>query len=802
MLENGLHYFEDGQWKESEDLIEVFPDGAIARRGPNQAVFSPDLNVPAVFDILSSDGKRLRGGVRAIQLTDLATGRSQVVAAVKELAPGELIPPNRLVYRDAFDGLKADVLLVWKHNYFSQDIVLLEQPRLPEGMNPETTRIEVLTEVVEAPEATIRQQTVRGAAAAELDDDVVIHFGRLAMVMGKAFPVNEGAGWTVGGLDASEESRPVLKQWHPLPDGRTFLIESIGWLDAQPHLNALPVTEEARAIPASREETAVARVWPERPRTRSEARPLQLAQLDYEPKGYVLDFVIIPDDDQPTTFLANETYYIKTSYYTGSSVTFEPNCCVKFKHNSYLLLYGPVNFPASEPKAVFTSRNDSNFGEPIMGVPNEADSDGDPTSHKAAQAIWLYYVDFNTTIQNARIRWAQRGIQYDVNPGVYVTHTLQSSLVEYTDTGVYANLEDAALYLDNVKKCTVTTPIYCPSQSCYGSMTEDCGVVSIARVNDPAQDNASGDPNKNSQSECSFVVVDSSTIVAAFWDTHLSAYSLGAFNFPEITAPRSTGWAVSTDGGVTFTDNGAIPPTVPSSTLEGDVGDPVMARDVQSGTIYLLCNPSRESGTYNGFRLWKSINNGQDFSPAHSNVPSGVTQADKPMIAINNFQNTPNYGHIYVAGTGFISGTPGTFATLSTDGGADWSDPELLSVSGHGAEVVVAPNGTVYIFYLVRTLIDFGPPQVWQITLKYTWRKPADTAWATPVTIAAHPDSQDLYSVNRNGGGNLKRSNSATAEDYFVNNANPRAAVNPVNGRIYMVYADLPFAGSSTDRGD
>ena len=47
LLESALHYFEDGQWKLSEDLIEPFPDGAIARRGPHKAIFSPDLNSAA-----------------------------------------------------------------------------------------------------------------------------------------------------------------------------------------------------------------------------------------------------------------------------------------------------------------------------------------------------------------------------------------------------------------------------------------------------------------------------------------------------------------------------------------------------------------------------------------------------------------------------------------------------------------------------------------------------------------------------------------------------------------------------------
>src|ERR1041385_964987 len=73
LLENHLNYLDNGQWKASEDLIEAFPDGAVARRGPNKAIFSPDLSTDAVFDIMTFDGKRLRGGVRAIQLTDVAS---------------------------------------------------------------------------------------------------------------------------------------------------------------------------------------------------------------------------------------------------------------------------------------------------------------------------------------------------------------------------------------------------------------------------------------------------------------------------------------------------------------------------------------------------------------------------------------------------------------------------------------------------------------------------------------------------------------------------------------------------------
>ena len=59
-----------------------------------------------------------------------------------------------------------------------------------------------------------------------------------------------------------------------------------------------------------------------------------------------------------------------------------------------------------------------------------------------------------------------------MNPGVYITHNLQSSLLEYTDTGVYANLQNATLALNSVKKCTVTTPISCPGYPYY-----PCGTI-------------------------------------------------------------------------------------------------------------------------------------------------------------------------------------------------------------------------------------------------------------------------------------------------------------------------------------
>jgi len=56
LLKNGLNYFEGGVWKGSQDVIESFPDCAVVCQGPHRAIFSPDLNAQAVFDIVTADG--------------------------------------------------------------------------------------------------------------------------------------------------------------------------------------------------------------------------------------------------------------------------------------------------------------------------------------------------------------------------------------------------------------------------------------------------------------------------------------------------------------------------------------------------------------------------------------------------------------------------------------------------------------------------------------------------------------------------------------------------------------------------
>jgi hypothetical protein len=473
VLENNLNYFANGVWQKSDDVIEQFQNGAVARHGPNQAIFSSDLHAGAGFDILASDGKRIAGGVRAIQATDVATGKSVVLGIVRRSVPAQLLPPSQILYADAFDGIDADVLLTWKHNFFSHDILLKSQPKLVDGLDPTTTRLDILTEFVAAPVPILDQQSVKRTGQPDLVDDAVIQFGALAIVVGQCFPVNGQDAVDLGGFSRVDGAPPVLKQWSASPDGRAFLIESVAWSEVQAQLSELPVAQQANVKPVQeRNRILSSRSWPERLISSAETGPVLLASAPFKPRGYALDFIMLPKSPLPTTFTADQTYWITNNYsWGGASVSFAPGCVIKYNANNWLMLYGQsITFPSTLQSVVLTSKDDNAFGEELPG------STGTPTQ-TAAQAIWIYYTSVNTLIDSARIRWAKRGIEYDQNPGVTATHTVRNCLFEQItgtgNCGVYVNIPSGSgVTLSGVQKYNVTTPVQTYAGSVSGTMTD------------------------------------------------------------------------------------------------------------------------------------------------------------------------------------------------------------------------------------------------------------------------------------------------------------------------------------------
>src|SRR5262245_12719162 len=109
------------------------------------------------IDLLTPDGKRFRSHIIGLAYMDAASGRSTMFAEIKD-CNGAVLPPNQVWYQDAFEGdCVADVRMTYTKSGFEQDVILRDAPPSPAayGLDPATTRLEVWTEFIEAPEAQV-----------------------------------------------------------------------------------------------------------------------------------------------------------------------------------------------------------------------------------------------------------------------------------------------------------------------------------------------------------------------------------------------------------------------------------------------------------------------------------------------------------------------------------------------------------------------------------------------------------------------------------------------------------------------
>lgn len=446
---SGLHYQDDfGQWQESQEVIDLDPatQGAVAERGPWKAFFSPNLNTAGAIDCVMPDQKRLRGHVLGIYLTDTSSGSSVLVGKVKD-SIGELLPPNRIIYRDAFEGgIRADMRYTYGRGFFEAEAILRESPVLPDDFNPETTLLQVVTEFIDPPTP---DQSRRG----------ILDFGPMQMIQGSAFTLNEQLSSPF--LQASDgRAASVTKQWTQI-GSRHVLVESASYPDIAPELAALP---QSKTKPSKR--MASLGELPELPATGDDTKgEIRLARATETDKGFSIDYVLVSGSGS-YTFASGTTYYIHTSGYFGGMVTFRTNCVIKFNTNAYLLIYGAVscNGTATAP-SILTSMDDDLFGEQIEG------STGNPTNF-ASQALWIYYIQGETTINDMLIRWAKTGVQSDGIAGADLT-TVDRLKFRQCQKGIYAS--GSEVVMTGVTKCGVATPTQAVNDaSIVGTMTEDC----------------------------------------------------------------------------------------------------------------------------------------------------------------------------------------------------------------------------------------------------------------------------------------------------------------------------------------
>jgi subtilisin-like proprotein convertase family protein len=155
-----------------------------------------------------------------------------------------------------------------------------------------------------------------------------------------------------------------------------------------------------------------------------------------------------------------------------------------------------------------------------------------------------------------------------------------------------------------------------------------------------------------------------------------------------------TGFSRSIDGGLTYTDRGAL--------SSSSFGDPSIVWRKSDGVFYFASLHS--SG---GLGIWRSVDDCSTFQ----SLALGHTgfSDDKELLAVDNNPGSPFFGRLYLAYTDFAQG--GRIFATHSDNGTTWTTPVVLSAPGdtQGAYPVVAPDGTVYVGWVRWNPYFSGP---------------------------------------------------------------------------------------------
>lgn len=351
VLATGLFYRDGDRWLPSREEIVFTPRAAVAETGPHRIECPLGLGLDRVHALETCDGQEFRWQVLGLQYRDPESGRRVWIARTRS-AHAELAGPNTLVYRDAFDGVKADLLFEYAKASFAQDVVLRTQ--LPDpalwGLSSDRLRIEIVTEFLTAPEPRIdRVQVWRESdpiRAAGMREPALTHdrieFGAYRMAAGQVF-------W-VRGTDPESDlgpELPVLHRWARM-DGCTMLFESVEFDAIRMLLDALPPHEPPPGF--GQPDRAVA----------SNAAHLSLA------RGLVLDWTMANGSQKDVTFRGGSTYLVAGVVNLSGTTTLEGGAVVKYTNNGLARLNVEGDLvcdTAPYRPAVFTANADDSVGD-------------------------------------------------------------------------------------------------------------------------------------------------------------------------------------------------------------------------------------------------------------------------------------------------------------------------------------------------------------------------------------------------------------------------------------------------------
>jgi hypothetical protein len=407
-LATGLHYWNNGQWLDSKEEINILPNGtAAATNGQHQVYFTGNI-YQGVITLVTPDGKQLQSRPLGLSFDD---GTNTVLIAELTNSVGYLVGSNQVIYPDAFAGLNASLRYTYTKAGLEQDVLVQWQLPTPEfyGLNPATARLQVLTEFFDTnnPAQTLGQVNSQNGLS-----DTTLTFGSMKMVQGRAFSIGD-----TNQLQTRAGGIPTYKSWLHL-NGRTILVEEVPYPRIAPQLEQLPASASAALTKTSAKwvlnRVSSQRLLPPVRVVQASTNRLQLAKTDLgQKRGLVLDYVTVNGDTNDFMFRGDTTYCISNSFFINGTMTLEGGTVIKLAPSGLswaIDLAGPLVCQTSAYRpAIFTEADDDSVGEPILG------STGSPSISSGSALV--FDLAPAADLLNVRFAYCSEGLVYSGGGG-------------------------------------------------------------------------------------------------------------------------------------------------------------------------------------------------------------------------------------------------------------------------------------------------------------------------------------------------------------------------------------------------
>jgi len=393
-LNTGLNYWDGRQWNYSDPSFQVSPDGSLAtaERTQHKVQLAANLNTLGSVKITTPDGTVLDTTPVAIALNDAASGNSLVIGAITNCT-GVLVSSNKVVYKNAFSDISADIVYTMNRGSFHQDVILKQNiDPTAYGFPADSTRIQIITEFYDhsTPEEITRPLKVeknRAARSRMVSPDLIDHtliFGQLKFGRGVAYTAASTN--RAGGAQVGKEFKTVA--------GRRFLIESVEYNSLKKDLRPLAMGGQGtptKTFPMSNQNgnsdfRTISKIKGRKIKLNYATVPSpplkstgafivnkvqsELARTETR-SGVVIDYVVTTGTQgEPMVFQGDTTYFISGQVYCNDVIV-EGGTVVKYPNDyaSSIEVDGSLTCDTSPYRpAIFTAADDDAVGESMGGI--------------------------------------------------------------------------------------------------------------------------------------------------------------------------------------------------------------------------------------------------------------------------------------------------------------------------------------------------------------------------------------------------------------------------------------------------